>query len=141
MTDGMDGILMKPLTKAALIDVLAAHQGQAAAPVEPALDRDHAAEAREVLGPAGYARLVERFVQEVDDLLARLAGAGRGRSGRRSRRPRTRSPAAPAVLRSGGPFGISLKLIETAAQAGERDGVAELRARTWGTSGRRHARA
>ena len=117
MTDGMDGILMKPLSKAALAEVLAAHQGLAPGVAAGVIDRVHAAETREVLGPAGYARLAGRFIQEADDLLIWLqdvADTDLAEVAARSHK----------IAGSAGVFGATafrdqLKRIETAAKAGD----------------------
>jgi CheY-like chemotaxis protein len=74
LADGMDGILTKPLTKAALADVLGRHTS----PALPAalvvlspqvLDRKHNGETRELLGESGYARMSGLFIDELEKFM------------------------------------------------------------------------
>ncbi|RYH01189.1 PAS domain-containing hybrid sensor histidine kinase/response regulator [Salipiger sp. IMCC34102] len=156
MTDGMNGILMKPLSKAALAEVLATH-GQAsavaptavsaepaapdrpaasptpasdvgpapAAPADdtaPVLDAAHNAEARDVMGAAGYEKFLGRFVKEVDDLLEGVRDAADTELDDIAAR-------AHKVAGSAAVFGAvalreRLKAVEAAAKAGGRDAVA-----------------
>ncbi|WP_386682669.1 ATP-binding protein [Loktanella sp. R86503] len=74
LADGMDGILTKPLTKAALAEVLGRHTTATppevqTAPAQHILDHKHNGETRELLGKSGYARLSGLFVDEVEQLL------------------------------------------------------------------------
>ena len=133
MTDGMNGILMKPLTKAALADILSTHQGSRHAATEPSaasdksasvIDADHNAETRSVLGPAGYARLATRFVQEGDDQVAWFRDAGD--TGLEEIAARAHKIAGSSAVFGATAFQSRLKQIETAAKAADRDRVTDL---------------
>lgn len=70
LDDGMNGILIKPLTRDALREAL---HGPAPvsldAPAAPLLDLRHGAETRDAIGPAAFKTLLTRFSDEVDVLL------------------------------------------------------------------------
>lgn len=72
LNDGMTAVLTKPLSRDALRAALSDHG--AAAPVSaPALvSAEHSAETRQALGEQAFAKLITRFAQEVDDLVAWL---------------------------------------------------------------------
>ncbi len=124
MTDGMNGILMKPLSKAALADVLATHQGQWPSVPTSAIDHDHNAETRDVLGAEGYARLAARFAQEAEDLLVWLHGAAD--TDLTEIAARSHKIAGSAAVFGAKALQSRLKQIETAAKADDRDRVTSL---------------
>lgn len=124
MTDGMSAILMKPLSRAALALVLSAQQGHAPPSATPAIDQDHNAEMRDILGQAGYARQAERFAREVTNMLAEFAAAGVDDLS-------ALADQSHKIIGSASVFGAvalqeHLKQIETAAKAGDREKAAAL---------------
>ncbi|MCC1493855.1 PAS domain S-box protein [Cognatishimia sp. F0-27] len=76
LEDGMNSILTKPLSRDALRRVLAEYGTEALEEADPMLvNLDHSAETRQTVGEAAFAKLVARFTQEVDDLLAWLGSS------------------------------------------------------------------
>ena len=71
-SDGMNGILTKPLSRNALRNILATHQPQRLAGLASPVSHDHSAETREALGEEAFVKLRTRFMHEVDDLMAWL---------------------------------------------------------------------
>jgi PAS domain S-box-containing protein len=124
ITDGMNSILMKPLSKAALAVVLSNHQRPAPRSATPAIDHDHNAETREVLGHAGYTRLAERFANEVDNLLAGLTAASV--DDLPALAAQSHKTAGSAAVFGAVALQESLRQIEIAAMAGDREKAAEL---------------
>ena len=68
-TDGMNGLLTKPLSRSALRDALLTHQPIAPADVASPISHDHNAETRAALGEVAFVKLRGRFVNEVEDLI------------------------------------------------------------------------
>ena len=131
MADGMNGILMKPLSKAALADVLATHQGHEPDAATPLIDHDHNAEMRDVLGDDGYARLLVRFTQEAEDVLVWLQQATDAELTEIA--AQSHKVAGSAAFFGAKALQEQLKGIETAAKAGDRDTVTALVAGLDGT--------
>ncbi len=68
-SDGMTGILTKPLSRRALRKVLAAHQPQDSGGTTSPVSHDHNAETRAALGEVAFVKLRGRFVNEVEALI------------------------------------------------------------------------
>ncbi|MEY1557879.1 ATP-binding protein [Yoonia sp. R2331] len=124
IADGMDGILTKPLTKAALRQVL--QSGHRQTPIDGVIivDAKHAFETKDALGEEAYGKLLTRLAGEVDDLIDWLETAERpDRSDIASRAHKVAGSAAvfgAVALRE------HLKNIEAAAKAGEDSNVLNL---------------
>jgi CheY-like chemotaxis protein/HPt (histidine-containing phosphotransfer) domain-containing protein len=136
LIDGMDGILTKPLSKAALADTLHAHTGAAQATVSVAapatakspvqvIDQSHNAETRQVLGDEGYARLSARFVQEVDQFIVWLDSPDA--QDLTVLAAECHKFAGSAAVFGAAALQTQLKDIETTAKRGEDSTVAALR--------------
>lgn len=132
LADGMDGVLTKPLTKAALADVLGRHTGavqpatpQAAAP--QVLDSEHNAETREILGESGYARMSGVFVEEVEQFILWLDDpASHDLS---ALAPQCHKFAGSAAVFGATALHTQLKEMETAAKQGNESAVMALRSK------------
>ena len=124
IADGMNGILTKPLSKAALADMLATQQGHDHAAGAACLDVAHNAEMRAVLGQDGYATLVVRFAQEVDDQLDWLRQAGEADLPEIA--VQSHKIAGSAALFGATALNEQLKWIERAAKSRDRDRVTAL---------------
>jgi CheY-like chemotaxis protein len=72
MSDGMNGVLTKPLSRAALRNTLASHQPDRQTGVASPVSHQHTVETREALGEEAFVKLRTRFMREVDDLVAWL---------------------------------------------------------------------
>lgn len=75
ITDGMNGVLTKPLTHTALRQVLRDLEMPPPVSSGHAVDTAHVAEMRETLGDEAYQKLLTRFRKEVDDLVVWLSRA------------------------------------------------------------------
>ena len=71
-SDGMNGILTKPLSRTALRNMLSTHQPQNHTGRASPVSHEHSAETREALGEEAFVKLRTRFMHEVDDLMAWL---------------------------------------------------------------------
>lgn len=72
LSDGMNDILTKPLSREALIKVLAHYAGKAvntAPPQVPETENPHLSQLTEMLGPEGAQNIVNRFVTEVEAVM------------------------------------------------------------------------
>jgi PAS domain S-box-containing protein len=126
LEDGMDGVLTKPLSRAALRNVLDAQAKGVPldAPLPDLVDRQHVDETRESVGEAAFAKLRERFVSEVEDLLNWL----------RSDEPmdfleigsRSHKVAGSAAVFGAVKLRNSLREIEAAAKAGDNATIARI---------------
>lgn len=122
--DGMNGILTKPLTKAALRKVL---HGSASGPAPndaSLVDRQHMEETRDAVGGDAFAKLLSKFVGEVDTLIDWLQTADRMDRADIVRRAHNVAGSA-AVF---GAIGLRehLKKIEDAAKSDDNAAVVEL---------------
>lgn len=72
LSDGIDEILTKPLSRDALRRVLEAAPQAAKAAQTPVVDASHSAETRQAMGEQAFAKLTTRFGREVDDLVGWL---------------------------------------------------------------------
>jgi PAS domain S-box-containing protein len=70
--DGMNGILTKPLTKAALRKVLNVIGQETSPGSDMYIDQDHNTQARDALGDDAYSTLLERFSSETEELISWL---------------------------------------------------------------------
>ena len=129
LADGMDGVLTKPLSKAALADVLS----KISTPVgvsprrvacDPLVDRAQNAETCQMLGAESYGTLIGRFADEMDGLLVWLSEFG-------ALEPAEVAAQAHKVAGSAAIFGAcglrdQLQRIETRAKTGEVDRIGPL---------------
>ena len=72
MSDGMNGILTKPLSRSALRHTLGTHQPQTRTGNTNPVAHEHSAETREALGEDAFVKLRARFMLEVEDLVGWL---------------------------------------------------------------------
>jgi CheY-like chemotaxis protein len=72
IAQGMDDVLTKPLKKADLRKVLGGQITHVTVAASELIDHAHRAETAEVMGAQSYAKIVHRFVAEVDTLVTGL---------------------------------------------------------------------
>lgn len=116
-SDGMNGILTKPLSRTALRHTLSIHQPQSYAGNASLVSHEHSAETRDALGEEAFAKLRARFMREVEDLVAWLQSD-------ETQDYLEIAARAHKVAGSAAVFGAvqlreALKLIEQAAKAGD----------------------
>ena len=118
LADGMDGILTKPIARDALRDLL---RNTAEGTSMPMISQDHSAETRQALGEDAFAKLLSRFVTEVQELQTWLGTeeaqdyleiAGRAHK-----------VAGSAAVFGATPLRETLKSIENAAKAGDNAAI------------------
>ena len=120
LEDGMDSVLTKPLSRDALRAVLAEH-GRASQTSHIVVSLEHSAETRNALGEQAFAKLIARFMQEVDDLVDWF-----GSDAKRDYLDvagRSHKVAGSAAVFGAVKLREHLKTIETTAKAGDDAGL------------------
>jgi PAS domain S-box-containing protein len=118
LSDGMNAILTKPLSRDALRAALAHHtRASSGRRTTPFVDPTHRAETRHALGEQAYSRLTARFAQEVEDMIEWL-GADHGRDFLEVA-SRSHKVAGSAAVFGATALREALKTIEIAAKTGD----------------------
>ncbi len=121
---GMDGVLTKPLTKAALRQVLQLGHQQVPSDSLIVIDTKHASETKDALGEDAFRKLMTRFGTEVDDLIDWLETAER--HDRADIANRAHKVAGSAAVFGAVALREHLKRIEAAAKSGQDSDVLDL---------------
>ncbi len=121
---GMDGVLTKPLTKAALRQILQLGHQQVPSDNLIVIDTKHASETKDALGEDAFRKLMTRFGTEVDDLIDWLKTAER--HDRADIANRAHKVAGSAAVFGAVALREHLKRIEAAAKSGQDSNVLDL---------------
>ncbi len=121
---GMDGVLTKPLTKAALRQVLQLGHQQVPSDGLIVINTKHASETKDALGEDAFRKLMTRFGTEVDDLIDWLETAER--HDRADIANRAHKVAGSAAVFGAVALREHLKRIEAAAKSGQDSDVLDL---------------
>ncbi|MFK7754310.1 MAG: ATP-binding protein [Sedimentitalea sp.] len=121
LTQGMNGVLTKPLRKSDLQRVLGNQDTSASKETTALIDRAHNAETYDVLGGENYPKLLARYSSEVENLIKWLQSDTR--LDRNDIAAETHKFAGNAALFGATVFRDVLVMIESSAKAGEDKAV------------------
>ncbi|WP_286131212.1 ATP-binding protein [Loktanella sp. 5RATIMAR09] len=127
LSDGMNGILTKPLSRPALRDLLGHIGRPSSRETQGMIDIGHSDQTRDALGEEAFVKLRARFVSEVDAFQNWLESGEAHDFLEIS--ARAHKVAGSAAVFGAGPLGKTLKQIEAAAKVGNVDDIRDSSAR------------